>query len=406
MSRPDRFEVLTVGVEEELAVVDAARLELTGRAAEVLDALPAHVRPYVDHELKASQIETASPVAQDLPELASHLHELRSSVASTAGGLGCKLLATGSHPVSAWADQELAPRPSYAALQEEYQRLSDEQVVFGCHVHVGVEDPDLRIAALDRIRPWLAPLLALTANSPYWQGDDTGLASYRYVVFSRWPTFATPEPLGDWAGYRRVVDTLVDCGAIDSPKRLYWTVRPCERYPTLELRITDVCTTVDEAVMVAGLARALVSTALAETARGVPVPETGADALRMAEWQAARHGLRGPLLDPVTGRSRSAVQAVRDLLDHVGPALDAAGDGALVRTSVAKLLRHGNGADRQLAAHDGHPGMAAVLRGLVVEPRGTSAGRGPSDAGEVAPAVCGLEDEPIEEPAVGVLPRQ
>lgn len=353
----------TLGVEEELALVDVADHQLAGRAQEVLAELPELVRPWVDHELKTCQIEAVSPVCSTLAELRDALGSLRANVARTAERLGCAVLAGGTHPSGGWRSQELTDTPAYQRLETDYRRLADEQLVFGCHVHVGVADPDRRIAALDRVRPWLATLLALSANSPFWEGRDTGYASYRYLVFSRWPTFCTPDQLGSWAGYQALVDELVANGSIDSPKRLYWTVRPSGAYPTLEFRITDVCTTVDEAVMVAGLCRALVVTALDEVERGEAPPEVRNEVLRLAEWQAARHGLRDQLLDPIGGGTRPAADAVGELLDHVAAALEQAGDTDAVVPVVQRLLGEGEGARRQRAAHR-RAGMGAVLDGL------------------------------------------
>ena len=340
----------TIGVEEELAIVDRRTGRLAGRADEVLAELPDHLHGAVEHEMKRCQIELVSPVCTTLDEVATVLHGLRGAVARAAAGLDLAVAAGGTHPRGGWQHQEVTPKPAYRRLEEDYQRLADEQLVFGCHVHVCVDDPDRRIAALDRIRPWLATLLALTANSPFWEGEDTGYASYRYLVFSRWPTFGTPDPLGDWAGYEALVASLVESGAIDSASRLYWTARPSVRYPTIELRIADVATTVDEAVMLAGLARALVMTALDDLDAGRPLPEVRGEVLRAAEWQAARHGLTGDLLDPIAGDERTAIRAVAELLDHVGPALERTGDDAAVRAAVADVVRHGEGAARQRRA--------------------------------------------------------
>jgi carboxylate-amine ligase len=354
-----------VGVEEELALVDLRTGELAGRADQVLDLLRDDVPGLVEHELKVCQVETASVVCQDLEALDVSLRSLRSAAADAADRVGCGLLAAGTHPTSSWKDQAVTAKSSYRMLEHDYQRLADEQVVFGCHVHVGVDDEDLRIAVLDRIRPWLSVLLALSTNSPFWEAEDTGYASYRYVVFSRWPTFGTPEPLGDWDGFESVVRTLEDSGAIDGPARLYWTARPSGKYPTLEFRITDVCPTVEEAVVLAGLTRALVMMAVHEIDQGLPCPEVPSTLLRAAEWRAARFGLAGELLDPTTDTHRPAADVVAHLLDHVGPALDRSGDAERVRGGVGELLAHGTGADRQRAASATAAGPAELVRSLI-----------------------------------------
>jgi carboxylate-amine ligase len=364
----DDMETLTVGVEEELAVVDGSRRTLVPRAPELMDALPPDLVDDIDHELKSCQIETATPVCADMEELRHHLLRLRSGLAETARSIGCEILAAGTHPSSSWEDQTLTAEASYTDLEGDYQRLTNEQVLFGCHVHVGVPDPDLRVAAMDRVRRWLAPLLALTANSPFWEAGDTGYASYRYVLFSRWPTFLTPGRLGSWAAYREMVDTFVAGGVIDSPKRLYWTVRPSGHYPTIEFRIADVCRTVPEALSVAALCRALVMTAIEAERAGVHQEDIKSESFRVAEWQAARYGMTDDLLDPADGRCRPAADAVGELLDHVDGALRAAGDRELVHSVVDDVIANGTGAERQRRAATRGAGMDALLRSLEAAP--------------------------------------
>ncbi|WP_426574554.1 carboxylate-amine ligase [Aquihabitans sp. McL0605] len=361
---------LTIGVEEELALVSAGDHHLVGRSADLIRRVPVDAQPFVEHEFKTSQVETVSPVCSTLDELEGHLAALRTQVSRSAGEMGCTVLASGTHPASRWQDQELTPEAAYVVLGSEYQRLAEEQLVFGCHVHVGIDDQDLRIAVLDRVRGWLSVLLALTANSPFWNGEDTGFASYRYIVFSRWPTFVTPGALGDWAGFKALVDELVRSEAIDSPQRLYWTVRPSNRFPTLEFRIADACTDLAETVMLAGLVRGLVSTAIGDVEAGRPAVALRGEIVRMAEWQAARYGLDGDLIDPIGGGTRPAVDAVRQLLDHVGPALDDHGDRERVTGTVDRILTEGNGAQRQRAAWRSAPGVVPLLESLTA--RGVS----------------------------------
>jgi carboxylate-amine ligase len=362
----------TIGVEEELALVDLRTGALTGKSDQVLDRIDDDVPGLVEHELKVCQVETASPVCSDLDSLATSLRSLRAAAADAAARVGCGVLAAGTHPTSSWKDQAVTARTSYRQLEQDYQRLADEQVVFGCHVHVGIDDPDLRIAVLDRVRPWLSVLLALSANSPFWEGEDTGYASYRYVVFSRWPTFGPPEPLGDWAGFESVVQTLQDSEAIDGPQRLYWTARPSATYPTIEFRIADVCPTVDDAVVLAGLARGLAMAAIDDVDRGTPCPDVPSTLLRSAEWRAARYGLDDGLLDPVTGTERPAGEVVAQLLDHVGPSLERTGEEDRVRADVAALIARGTGADRQRSADSMASDRGALVRSLIEPTRPTS----------------------------------
>ncbi|MGN6694986.1 MAG: carboxylate-amine ligase, partial [Aquihabitans sp.] len=258
-------EDFSLGVEEEFFVVDAETRALRGDA----DAILAEVREpetgAIDAELKRSQLETGSAVCRDLGELRTSLVELRRELAEASARHGARLAAIATHPFATWDDDPgVTPRAAYLELDATYGLLTTEQSVCGCHVHVGVRDPELAIQVMNRCRAWIPTLVAFTANSPYWMGQDTSYASFRTQVFHRWPTAGIPQHLRDRAEYDEVVAELVATGSIDGPARLYWDVRPSARYPTLEFRAADVLTTVDEAVALAAIVRALVETAHAD----------------------------------------------------------------------------------------------------------------------------------------------
>ena len=265
MSDQDAVEPFTVGVEEELQVLDASTGQLVGRAPAVLEAHDASLdrdeqrQPELEHELQQGQVETNTPSCRTLAEVRDHIVRLRAVATRATAAKGCAVVSAGTHPTAAWDDQRVTLDEPYERIAQDYAQLAEEQVVFGCHVHVAVPDDELRIQAMNHLRPWLCCLLAVSASSPYWQGRDTGYASYRYLVFNRWPTFLTPSVFASWDDFRRHRDLLLETSSIDEPGRLYWTVRPSARYQTLEVRVCDAGTTVDEAVMVAGLVRALVA---------------------------------------------------------------------------------------------------------------------------------------------------
>ncbi len=347
---------LTVGVEEEFQLVDLVTGALSPSASRVVpraDGADA-AGGRVEHELYLSQVETASPVCRSLDELRRSLVEQRAAVASAARVEGCGVVAAGTHPFAEWPRQTLTPKAPYVGIGERYAHLADEQLLFGCHVHVAVADREERIRVLDHVRPWLAHLLALSASSPYWEGIDTGYASYRHVMFGRWPTHGTPQPFESWADFERLRDGLLDSGAVDAPGRLYWSVRPSARYETLEFRVSDVCSTVDEAVMVAGLVRGLVHVSLDAVRRDVPPPAVRGELVRMAEWQAARFGLDDALLDLSQAGGAPALRPAADvvgaLVHHVRPGLEAEGDLDVVAELVRRVADEGNSATRQRAA--------------------------------------------------------
>lgn len=339
---------LTVGVEEEFLLVDAVTAQPAPRADEVLAAArPCRHGAVLKRELQRSQIEVASPVCTTLAELRTCLAEARAVLAGTAASLGLRVLPTGcppyAGPTPGCHDGERFQRidASHAGLVRDYQAC-------GCHVHVGVPDRDLAVRALPHLRPWLATLLALSANSPYADGRDTGFASWRMVLQSRFPgSGAVPSDVTTAGEYDRLVERLVACGVLVDRQMSFWLARPSEHLPTIELRVADACLTVDDAVLQAGLTRALVATALTDAEEGraaVPVPDALVTA---AVWRASRYGMSGDAVDTDAGRLVPVVDAVGRLLEHTGGELRRHDDVAAVRRLLVRTLTEGDGATRQ-----------------------------------------------------------
>ncbi len=355
----------TVGVEEEMFVVDAETGALRGDAQQIVEAAHHHDDDQIDHELSRAQVESGSQVCESLDDLRSSLVSLRRRLDASARRHGARIIASGTHPSSPWSDAGGVTRePAYQRLSEDYALLTDEQVVSGCHVHVGVDDPEVAIQVMNRVRAHVPDVLALSTNSPLWEGIDTGYASYRTEVFHRWPTAGVPEAFSSRADYDDLVELMTAAGAIDEPARIYWDVRPSARYPTLEFRVADVPMTVDESVTLAGLCRALVVRASAQEAAGEPLPSHRPELLRAALWRAARYGLTADLLDLGHCGVRPAGDVVRDLLADLRPHLDACGDRERVTDGVEALLRDGTGAARQrraLARRDDPADVVALL---------------------------------------------
>ena len=362
---PDDF---TIGVEEEFQLVHPETRELHPGVEEVLAEAEQRTSPdEVSHELQQSQIEIGTPVCRTLAEARAELVRLRRQVNASAAERGLVIVAAGSHPKSALHDQQITDGDDYRKIAEHYAHLASEQVVFGCHVHVGVADAELAIAAMNHIRPWLAPVVALSASSPFWSGADTGYASYRSEVFGRWPTAGMTEPFASRTEYDEVVEQLLSTGAIDAPARIYWDVRPSARYATLELRVADVCTSVDDAVLVAGLAGALMRTgvALAEDER--PFPSVRPELLRAARWRAARFGTTGELIDLQSMRAAPAAEVVEQLLAFLAPALDEWGAGDEVVGLAQQVLGRGTSAERQRARLADRGSIDDVIDWLISE---------------------------------------
>ncbi|NAZ77571.1 YbdK family carboxylate-amine ligase [Kineococcus sp. T13] len=353
-----------VGVEEEFLLVDPDSGAARADAPLVLAAVGAAA----EAELQRQQVETGSAPQRHLGELRRDLAAARARVAEAAAADGALLVATGTHPLV--TEPTTTEGERYQRMSARFGLLAREQLTCGCHVHVEVPDRDEAVAVVDRIRPWAPVLLALSANSPFWQGVDAGYASYRARVWERWPTAGPTPVLGDAAGYDAHVERLLGTGVPLDAGMLYFDVRLSARYPTVEVRVADVCLRVQDAVLLAGLVRALADTALGEAAAGTPVPGAGVAELRLAAWRAARDGAGGVLLSPLDGHPRPAAEVVGQLLEHVGGALRDNGDEELVRAGAAAVLERGTGADWQRRTLDEHGpvGMLTRAAALTREP--------------------------------------
>ena len=356
----------TIGVEEELLVVDPSTGRPVPLAADVLGADPRDEDAGVDErpvegELMRQQVEVQTKPCASLNELSDEIAGERATVADLAAGQGVAVAPLATSPVD--VDHVLTAKTRYRRLAERFGPIVEAQLVCGCHLHVVISSRDEGVAVLDRIRPWLAPLLAISANSPYWRGDDTGYASYRSPVWSRWPSAGPTEEFGSAQGYDAAVETLVDSGGALDRAGTYFDVRLAVEHPTLEIRVADVCLDVDSAVLLGALARGLVEWAVAGWEASQPVPRVRTELLRAASWRAARFGLTGKLLDPDDLRPAPAADVVWRLVELVRPALAGYGDEAYVEKLVEQVLANGTGSERQRAAvaESGRLGDAVAL---------------------------------------------
>jgi len=265
---PGSGGAITLGVEEEFVLLDRATGDTVLAGPDLVRMLGGE--PGVQQELMRFQVETATGVCASLDEVGRELIRLRRLAAAAAAQLGCHLVASGVAPYRTPGLAAVTPLPRYRELARRYAPVVAQAGTCACHVHVGVPSRDLGVQVLARLRPWLAPLLAITANSPIAGGRDTGWASWRYVLQSRWPTAIPPAAWPDAAAHDAAVRRLIAQGAAIDERSVYFLARLSPRYPTVEVRVADVCLDADTAVLLAGLTRALVATALAEVRRGTP----------------------------------------------------------------------------------------------------------------------------------------
>ena len=358
----------TIGVEEEYQVVDPKSRGLAACAERVLgQARQALGDEEVAPELRDSQIEVMSPVCRTLAEVRAELVRLRGAVTQAAEDEGVRIAAASTHPFSHWREQPLAREERYRKLLESYQRLLRQQLAFGFHVHVGLHDREAALEVMNHLRPWLAPLLALSANSPFWLGEDTGYASYRTQVWGRLPTAGPPAPFSSLAEHDALVRALVETGSVLDTASVYWDVRLPEKLDTVEVRVSDVCSRVDEAVMLTGLSRALVRSCRERAERGEPYPSVRPELLRAAHWRASRHGLDAELVDVEAGRAVPAREVIEKVLAFARPALEEDGDWEEVAALVRETLERGNGASRQRRAYERAGRLEDVVDMLIKE---------------------------------------
>jgi carboxylate-amine ligase len=363
-SRPAPGAGLTLGVEEEFLLLDPATGATVPRASRVLDGhRPLPDGATLQRELRATQVEAATGICVDAHQLRAQLVRGRRFLREAAGLHDTVIAASGTSVLSgpaALGDNE----GRFGQIDTLYRGMVADYEACGCHVHVGVPDRETAVAVVNHLRPWVPALLALSVNSPFDHGRDTGYGSWRIVQQSRFPGAGVPPSFADLASYDDEVARLVECGALVDAAMSFWLVRPSKRLPTIEFRVADTALTVDEAVLQALLSRALVRRALADLERGVAGPHLSDQVAAAAVWAAARDGLDGSGVHPGLAQQVPAERIVANLLEHVRPALEDTGDLRFVREQVRRLQSGGTGARRQRhAVAAGLPALITMLTG-------------------------------------------
>ncbi|RDH75014.1 YbdK family carboxylate-amine ligase [Mycolicibacterium moriokaense] len=350
----------TVGVEEEFLLVDPE----TGEPVPRNEVVAGHAHAAgveLQLELTSCQVETASDVAGSSEDLRADLTRLRRVAAEAADAAGARLLAVGLPPT---VPQQfpITDNPRYRRIAERFGMIAHEQGICGCHVHVAVPDRDAAIKVSNRLRPWLPLLLAVTANSAVYRNADTGYASWRSILWQRWPSAGPPPHFESADEYDGVVRMLQDSGAMLDDGMVYWDVRPSSDFPTVEVRVADVPATVAETVLFAALVRGAVMTALTAERRGESLKPLSPLALRAAYWKSATDGLDGEAIDLAESHALvPVVQLLDGLVERIRPALELVGDYDMVRSELARVAKQGNGAMRQRRAWQRSNDVADVL---------------------------------------------
>jgi carboxylate-amine ligase len=359
---------LTIGIEEEYQIISPATRELYPHLQRLLehgqDVLPDQVRP----EFLQSQLEASTRVCRDVQEARHELIRMRRSIWEMGEREDLWVAAAGTHPFSLWEQQEVSPFGAYPELALFLQDVGRRLLVFGLHTHIGIKDWESRIGVMNQMRSFLPLLLALSTSSPFWYGRNTGLKSYRSVLFESLPGTGLPPHFDSYADYRHYVDMLLATDSIAAPTHIWWDARPSEAFPTLEIRIADMCPRVEETLCLTALAQAIVAklSLLHQANQSLQVYPTYL--LDENKWRAMRYGIEGKLIDFEKGKEVPCSTLVEELLAWLDDVVDDLGSRTEVEYATT-ILRQGTSADRQLATYRQTDDFWAVVDQVVEETR-------------------------------------
>jgi carboxylate-amine ligase len=352
----------TLGVEEEYMLLDGDTLDLVQHIDTVLADMSGHeLEPRINPELMQSVLEIATPVCRDAAEVEAQLRTLRGYVAATAAQRGMKVGSAGTHPFSLFERQRITARDRYRNLVDQMQYIARRELIFGLHIHVAVDDPEKAIQVVNGLLPQLAPLLALSASSPFWRGEATGLASSRQMVFAAFPRSGPPPRFRNYQDYAEVIGQLEKTGCIADYTHIWWDIRLHPRYGTVEIRICDAVTRVEDAVALTAYCQSLVKLLSEQHDAGEEIPSYHRILTTENKWLAARYGLEAPIMDLATGRRNRipVAQLVRRTLRAIEPhARELGCDREL--EGIREILGRGNGADRQLRVFNANRDIVEV----------------------------------------------
>ena len=357
---------LNIGIEEEYQIIDPATRELRSYVQRFLErgqiVLPDQVRP----EFLQSQVEVGTRICDNVQEARHELIRVRRSIWQMARREGLWVAAAGTHPFSFWEHQQISPFGRYPELGRFLQDVGRRLLVFGLHIHIGIENHDLLLDTMNQIRAFLPLLLCLSTSSPFWHGRATGLKSYRSVVFESLPRTGIPQQFGSYADYRHYVDVLLATGSIDEPTHIWWDVRPSEKFPTLEIRITDMGTRIEETLCLVALVQAISAKLirLRQSHRSWPVHRKCL--LDENKWRAVRYGIEGSLIDLGQAREVRVPTLVEQLLSWLDDVMDELGSRREIEYART-ILTEGTSADRQLDVYRRTGDLRAVLDHVVEE---------------------------------------
>ena len=357
----------TIGIEEEYQIIDPQTRELKSYITELLDAGKITLREQVKAELHQSIVEVGTKVCSSPQEARAELVRLRHGVMELAGRNGLKIAAAGSHPFSSWMEQEITPFERYAGVKQDMQILAQQLLIFGTHVHIGIEDQDFLIDAMNVVRYFMPHVLCLSTSSPFWIGQDTGLKSYRSIIFRNFPRTGIPPFFFSFSDFVRYRDTLVNTKCIPDGSKIWFDVRPNYSYPTLEFRICDVATRVDEAICIAAIFQALIFKLWKMRRDNMTFRVYSHSLIEENKWRAVRYGLDGKLIDFGKQVELPARELIREMIEwFLDDVMDELGSRKEIEYAF-RIMDEGTSADRQLATFRRTNSLQAVVDQLIRE---------------------------------------
>jgi carboxylate-amine ligase len=358
---------LTLGIEEEYQIIDPATGELKSYITQILDEGKLTLREQIKAELHQSMVEVGTEVCRTPAEARAELVKLRKSITELARRHGLVIAAAGTHPFSNWEKQEITPFERYIGVQNDMQDLARQLLIFGTHVHVCIEDRNFLIDAMNVSRYFVPHILCLSTSSPFWTGRNTGLKSYRSIIFRHFPRSGIPPLFVDWAEFAGMVDTMVRTNCIPDGSKIWYDVRPNHSYPTLEFRVCDVCTKVDEAVCIAALFQAIIAKLWKLRRDNITFRIYPKELIEENKWRAVRYGLDGKLIDLGKQQEVPVRELIHELIDwFLRDVIDELGTRNEIEYAY-KIMEGGSSADRQLKAFEKSGTTRAVVDQLVAE---------------------------------------
>lgn len=358
------FDQFTLGIEEEFQIVDPHSRELRSHVSEFLEEGKMILGEQIKPEMIQSMVEVGTGVCKNIQEARADITRLRGIISGLANKTGLVIIAASTHPISRWQDQKIFEDERYELLVQELQTVARSLLIFGLHVHVGVADPERRVHIMNAARYFLPHVLALSTSSPFWVGHNTGLKSYRSEVFKQFPRTDIPDHFDSYASFQRYVDLLIRTNCIDNGRKIWWDVRPHPVFPTLEFRVCDIPTRVDDTIAIAALFQAIVA-----RLNGLIDQNLGFRLYRRAliqenKWRAVRYGLDGKMVDFGKQKEVPVRDLIRELLEFIDPVVDDLGSRKEI-DHIHTILERGTSADEQLRIYHETNNLNAVVDHLV-----------------------------------------